>query len=77
MTVGQRCPEAVLHHSDQGTQYTSLAFGKRRREMGVRPLTGSAGDCYDNAMGTVSQAGVHNHPRNQGESPLTGSHPSP
>ena len=50
MAVGQRRPEAVIHHSDQGTQYTSLAFGKRCREMGVRPSTGSVGDCYDNAM---------------------------
>ena len=50
MAVGQRRPEAVIHHCDQGTQYTSLAFGKRCREMGVRPSTGSVGDCYDNAM---------------------------
>ena len=27
-----------------------MAFGKRCREMGVRPSTGSAGECYDNAM---------------------------
>ena len=39
MAVGQRRPEAVIHRSDQGTQYTSLAFGKRCREMGVRPST--------------------------------------
>ena len=50
MAVGQRRPEAVIHHPDRGTQYTSLAFGKRCREMGVRPSTGSVGDCYDNAM---------------------------
>ena len=31
-------------------QYTSLAFGKRCREMGVVTSTGSAGDCFDNAM---------------------------
>ena len=50
MAVRQRRPQEVIHHSDQGTQYTSVAFGKRCREMGVRPSTGSAGDCYDNAM---------------------------
>ena len=50
MAVSPRRPEGVIHHSDQGSQYTSLAFGKRCREMGVRPSTGSAGDCYDNAM---------------------------
>ena len=41
---------ACVHHSDQGSQYTSLAFGKRCRDAGVRPSTGSVGDCYDNAM---------------------------
>ena len=35
MAVEQRRPEAVVHHSDQGCQYTSLAFGGRCREWGV------------------------------------------
>lgn len=48
----QRKPtgEGVTHHSDHGCQYTSLAFGKRCGEMGVRPSMGSVGDAYDNAM---------------------------
>ena len=50
MALAQRRPGQVIHHSDQGTQYTSLAFGKRCREMGVIPSTGSVGDCFDNAM---------------------------
>ena len=50
MAVAQRKPGSVIHHSDQGSQYTSLAFGLRCREMGVRPSMGSVGDCYDNAM---------------------------
>jgi putative transposase len=50
MAVGQRRPREVIHHSDQGSQYTSLAFGKRCREAGVRPSMGSIGDAYDNAM---------------------------
>ncbi len=50
MAVTQRRPEAVIHHSDQGSQYTALAFGKRCDEMGVRPSMGSVGDAYDNAM---------------------------
>ncbi len=50
MAIAQRRPEAVIHHSDQGIQYTSLAFGKRCQEMGVRPSMGSVGDAYDNAM---------------------------
>ena len=50
MAVAQRRPQSVIHHSDQGTQYTSIAFGLRCREAGVRPSMGSVGDCYDNAM---------------------------
>ena len=50
MAYRQRRPSAVVHHSDQGTQYTSIAFGARCREMGVRPSMGSVGDCFDNAM---------------------------
>ena len=40
----------VIHHSDQGCQYTSIAFGQRCKVAGVRPSMGSVGDCYDNAM---------------------------
>jgi putative transposase len=50
MAVGQRQPSAVIHHSDQGCQYTSVAFGLRCREVGVKPSMGSVGDAYDNAM---------------------------
>ena len=50
MAIGQRRPDGVVHHSDKGTQYTSLSFGKRCREMRVVTSTGSAGDCFDNAM---------------------------
>jgi putative transposase len=50
MAVAQRRPAGVIHHSDQGCQYTSLAFGLRCGEAGVRPSMGSVGDCYDNAM---------------------------
>jgi len=50
MAVEQRRPDNVIHHSDQGSQYTSLAFGNRCREVGVRPSMGSVGDAYDNAM---------------------------
>ena len=50
MAVGQRRPANVIHHSDQGCQYTSIAFGLRCREAGVRPSMGSVGDAYDNAL---------------------------
>ena len=50
MALEQRRPDEVVHHSDHGCQYTSLAFGKRCGEMGVKPSMGSVGDAYDNAM---------------------------
>jgi putative transposase len=50
MALLQRRPKAVIHHSDQGSQYTSIAFGARCQRAGVRPSMGSVGDCYDNAM---------------------------
>jgi putative transposase len=51
MAIEQRKPQrGVIHHSDQGCQYTSIEFGSRCRKAGVRPSMGSVGDCYDNAM---------------------------
>jgi putative transposase len=51
MALGQRRPtEGLVHHSDHGTQYTSLAFGRRMREAGIATSMGSVGDSYDNAM---------------------------
>jgi putative transposase len=50
MATWQRRPKQVIHHSDQGCQYTSIAFGLRCREVDVRPSMGSVGDAYDNAM---------------------------
>jgi putative transposase len=46
----QRRPTNVIHHSDHGSQYTSLAFGTRCATVGVRPSRGTVGDCYDNAL---------------------------
>ena len=50
MALWQRRAHGVIHHSDQGSQYTSIAFGARCKEAGVRPSTGSVGDAYDNAL---------------------------
>lgn len=50
MALHTRRPDSVIHHSDQGSQYTSIAFGNRCREMGVKPSMGTVGDAYDNAM---------------------------
>lgn len=51
MAVDQRRPPpGLIHHSDQGTQYTSIDFGRRCRQAGIDLSMGSVGDCYDNAM---------------------------
>ena len=50
MAIGQRRPTQVIHHSDQGCQYTSVAFGLRCRDVGIRLSMGSVGDAYDNAL---------------------------
>lgn len=51
MAILRRRPRGpVIHHSDQGTQYTSLAFGRRLREAGILPSMGSRGDAFDNAL---------------------------
>jgi len=51
MALARRRPKGKpIHHSDQGSQYTSIDFGARCRKFGVRPSMGSVGDCYDNAM---------------------------
>jgi putative transposase len=42
--------QCVIHHSDRGTQYTSVAYGQRCQQAGVRPSMGSVGDAYDNAL---------------------------
>ena len=48
--VRRRPSAGLVHHSDQGSQYTSLAFGRQLRESGIAASMGSVGDCYDNAM---------------------------
>jgi putative transposase len=50
MAVTLRRPEpGLIHHSDRGSQYGSLAFGKTLRESGIMASMGSKGDAYDNA----------------------------
>ncbi len=51
MALGRRRPRTgVVHHSDHGSQYTSLAFGRTCREAGIAKSMGSVGDCFDNAL---------------------------
>ena len=46
----RRPAQGVIHHSDQGSQDTSVAFGQRCQTAGVVPSMGSRSDCYDNAI---------------------------
>ena len=76
MALHRRRPTNVIHHSEQGCQYTSIAFGRRCKEANVRPSMGSVGDCYDNAMCESFNATlecellVHHRFKNQREAAL-------
>jgi putative transposase len=51
MALARRAPgRGLVHHSDRGSQYTSLAFGRRLAEAGIAASMGAAGSCYNNAM---------------------------
>lgn len=51
MAVWRRKPApGLVHHSDQGVQYTSLSFSQRLREVGIKPSMGRTGSALDNAM---------------------------
>ena len=51
MAVQRRRPNGRgIHHSDRGSQYTSLAFGKTLSDAGVLPSMGRRGDAFDNAL---------------------------
>jgi putative transposase len=67
MAISRRRPGAgLVHHSDAGTQYTSLAFGRRLRQAGIAPSMGTVGDALDNAVaesffGTLKRELAHRH----------------
>jgi putative transposase len=67
MAVTVRRPaEGLIHHSDRGGQYRSLALGKTLRDSGIMASMGSRGDAYDNAaaesfMATIKTELVHRH----------------
>jgi putative transposase len=68
MALARRRPDpGLVHHSDQGAQYVSLAFGQKARDAGVAVSMGSRGDCFDNAVAesffaTIKKELVHRHP---------------
>jgi putative transposase len=51
MAIYNRRPApGLVHHSDRGSQYTSVEFGKRLKEAGLLPSMGSVADAFDNAL---------------------------
>jgi len=55
MAVARRRPEAgLIHHSDQGSQFVSLAFGQAAAKAGIARSMGSTGVCWDNAVAETS-----------------------
>ena len=46
----RRAGPGLVHHSDQGSQYTALVFSRRCHEAGIDVSMGSKGDCFDNAV---------------------------
>jgi len=67
MAVTRRRPPAgLVHHSDRGSQYTSLAFGRTLHDSGLVASMGSRGDAYDNAacescISTLKVEWIHRH----------------
>ena len=67
MAVARRRPtSAVVHHSDRGSQYTSLLMGKTLSDLGVVASMGARGCAYDNAacesaIGTIKLELVERH----------------
>jgi putative transposase len=51
MALAHRRPaRGLIWHSDQGSQFVSLAFGQQARAAGIAQSMGSKGDCFDNAV---------------------------
>lgn len=40
----------VVHHTDRGSQYTSIRFSERLAEAGIHPSEGTAGSSCENAL---------------------------
>ena len=46
----RRITGGLVHHSDRGSQYLSIAYSERLAEAGIEASVGSVGDAYDNAL---------------------------
>ncbi|GGY04732.1 transposase [Paludibacterium paludis] len=58
--------DALIHHSDRGSQYVSIRYSERLAEAGIEPSVGSTGDSYDNALaetinGLYKAEVIHRH----------------
>jgi transposase InsO family protein len=42
--------DALIRHSDRGSQYVSIRYTERLADAGLEPSVGSRGDSYDNAL---------------------------
>src|SRR2546429_9753709 len=61
MALARRRPEpGLIHHSDQGSQYVSLAFGRAAGDAGIAVSMGSRGDPYENAVAETFFATLKN-----------------
>ena len=59
MALARRRPDrGLIHHSDQGCQYTAVLFAKRCAKAGIEVSMGSVGDCYDNAVCETFHASI-------------------
>jgi putative transposase len=56
----------LVHHSDRGSQYLSLAYTDRLAELGIAPSVGSRGDSYDNALAEAVNAAYKTELINRG-----------
>jgi putative transposase len=67
MAIHNRRPApGLVHHSDRGSQYTSVEFGKRLKEAELLPSMGSVADAFDNALAesfisTLKRELLHRH----------------
>ncbi len=62
----RRPSPGLIHHSDRGSQYTSVEFSGRLKEAGLAPSMGSVADAYDNSMAesfisTLKRELIHRH----------------
>ena len=57
----------LIHHSDRGSQYLSLAYTDRLAELGIAPSVGSRGDSYDNALAEAVNAAYKTELINRGK----------